>query len=168
MNDVKNMESEKLARWMRIINILLSIFMGLAAVLTLLTLSSFQGIFMAVYLLFFSTMLFLFELRLRMFESAIRDNFGFLYSFWGRAFFLVFMGTLCCALDVILGYIAGAAMFCNTLFNGYVIYTHPNFAKGDTTEHYTTGEQEAANWARNNPERAMSAMSSAQAARTHA
>ena len=148
-------EAEKFARYMRVINILLSIFMGLAAVLTLLTLSSMQGIFMAVYTVFFSFMLFIFELRLGSLESGIRDNFGFLFSFWGRTFFLCFMGTLCCALDTIIGYIAGTLMFANTLFNGYVIYKHPSFGKGDTTEHYTTAEEGAANWARNNPQTAM-------------
>eukprot|EP00937_MAST-01D_sp_MAST-1D-sp2_P005740 g5740.t1 len=117
------MSADKLARNMRMINGLLAVFSGLAAVVAFISISGVESIFMAFYCVFFSVLLLLFELRLSSLDDTIRTNFGFMFSYWGRAFFIVFMGTLCCALDTILGYIAGSLMFINALFNAYVIYT---------------------------------------------
>jgi hypothetical protein len=37
----------------------------------------------------FGTVLLFFELRMSWSEKIFRDNFGFLFSFWGRACFLL-------------------------------------------------------------------------------
>jgi hypothetical protein len=97
--------------------------------------------------------LFFFECRFGFLDKRFRENFGFLYSFWGRATFLVFMASLACALGSVLGYVAGACMFLNAIFNAYAIWLHPELGHGG--ENHTSGEQEAAAWAARNPAQAM-------------
>ena len=42
-----------------------------------------------VFARLFGTVLLFFELRMSWSEKIFRDNFGFLFSFWGRACFLL-------------------------------------------------------------------------------
>ena len=51
--------------------------------------------FLATYIGLFATMLALFETRVRYTAGCIRRNFGFLFTYTGRACFLIFLGAIC-------------------------------------------------------------------------
>ena len=70
----------------------------------------------AIYVFCFGTMLFLFEMHFRRFELFVIMNFGFMCSWRGRAFFLLFCGSLCCGLGII-GLIVAIFSLLNGFFN---------------------------------------------------
>merc|ERR1712224_1083426 len=90
----------------------------------------FTEAFMAVYLITFSLILLLFECRL-FGENMLRENFGFLFSYWGRFGFLCFIATLDFSITdstvAAMAYISGIAMCINAAFNMYIICVHPEF-----------------------------------------
>jgi len=154
----KDMDLNTILRVLRVLNILMSILCGIAAVVCLMLLPGFTKAFMCVYCLLFSAVLLFFELRFMGAEKFIRDNFGFLFSYWGRCGYLTFLGTLCFSLDVGVAYVIGAVMILNAIFNAYLICLHPEFhhagmsGHSDPTTGYTTAEQEAARYAASNPD----------------
>ncbi len=90
-------------------------------------------------------------------------NFGFMYSFLGRSFFIFFAGTMAYALNNWLSWITGSLTLLNGMFNGYVICVHPAFKTGELTAlgdpygGYTGGETEMLDFLKKNPQLAASA-----------
>jgi hypothetical protein len=78
---------------LKAITMLLCILMSATAVIGLMDLSSAGRIFVGVYMLFFSVLLFMFELvQIQPWEwvdHMFQRNFGFLYSAKGKAFFII-------------------------------------------------------------------------------
>eukprot|EP01039_Chlorochromonas_danica_P016020 gene16020-18895_t len=78
-----------------------SSFMAIAAGLSLQSQKNLGLIFFALYVLFFSTMIWCFEFNLQMVASAIAVNFGFMYSLTGRWLFLLFVGFMSFSLSTL-------------------------------------------------------------------
>jgi len=118
------------------------------------------GTLISVYVIFFGLTLFLFECRLKKMEDKIRLNFGFLYSFKGRAGFLFFIGFLDFGLSSTFAFLVGILFCLTSLFNLLIMCTHPEFKSGndDPTKGYSSGNQEAAKYLANNPTLAASAL----------
>lgn len=87
----------------------------------------------------------------------LRRNFGFMFSFVGRALFIIFCATMTFAMNNWLGYVVGSLTFLNGFFNGYVICVHPSFKTGalsaaaDPYGGYTGGEAEMLGYLKANP-----------------
>ncbi|DAZ93532.1 TPA: hypothetical protein N0F65_000148 [Lagenidium giganteum] len=164
INDVNKIELPKLLRYMRIGNVLcslLQILAGFSGIFSFVTLNI-TGALVAVYVIMFGILFLLFECRLSRMETRIRANFGFLYSYKGRACFIFFIGFLDFGMSSALGTVAGILMCVNALINLLVMCRHPEFksnlsAGADPTAGYTTGNQEAANFMQSNPELAAKA-----------
>ena len=119
-----------------------------------------------VYVILFGGLLLLFECRLKTFEKSVRKYFGFMYSYRGRTLFLAFVAVLCFGLSLV-GIVTGVLTMCGALFNGFVIFRHPEFKSGrysymdDPTKGYTHGDREAmsaaSQYMRNNPDTVRSA-----------
>ncbi|TMW69273.1 hypothetical protein Poli38472_001429 [Pythium oligandrum] len=158
INDVNKMELPKLLRYMRISNVLcaiLQIIAGITGITSFITLNI-TGTLVSIYVIMFGVLFMLFECRLSRMETVIRQNFGFLYTYKGRAAFIFFIGFLDFGMDSTLGYLAGAVMCVNALINLLVMCRHPDFknqlsANADPTQGYTTGNQEAASFMQSNP-----------------
>lgn len=158
INDVNKMELPKLLRYMRLGNVLCSIlqiiagFIGITSFITL----NITGTLVSIYVIMFGILFLLFECRLSRMENKIRANFGFLYSYKGRAAFIFFIGFLDFGMSSTLGMLAGILMCLNAFINLLVMCRHPQFksslsANADPTAGYTTGNQEAASFMQNNP-----------------
>uniref|UniRef100_K3WSM4 Golgi apparatus membrane protein TVP15 n=1 Tax=Globisporangium ultimum (strain ATCC 200006 / CBS 805.95 / DAOM BR144) TaxID=431595 RepID=K3WSM4_GLOUD len=165
INDVNKMELPKLLRYMRVGNVLCSIlqiiagFIGITSFITL----NITGTLVSIYVIMFGILFLLFECRLSRMENKIRANFGFLYSYKGRAAFIFFIGFLDFGMSSALGTLAGILMCVNAFINLLVMCRHPEFksslsANADPTAGYTTGSQEAASFMQSNP--AMTAQAS--------
>jgi hypothetical protein len=108
------------------------------------------------------------ECNLSFVAPRIQRNFGFMFSFIGRTLFIIFCGTMACAIGYWLGYIMGTATFLNGLFNGYVILVHPAFRNGELSRGgdpyggYTGGEEEMSDFLKRNPQVAVKTMAFAQ------
>jgi hypothetical protein len=160
---VENTSLPVLLRWMRAINFILAILMILAGFFGLFSFATGDVVdsLVGVYVILFGGLLLLFECRLKTFETSVRKYFGFMYSYRGRTLFLAFVAVLCFGLSVV-GIVAGALTMAGALFNGYVIFRHPEFRSGrysskdDPTKGYTSGDKEALSAAtqymRNNPD----------------
>jgi hypothetical protein len=74
-------------RYLRMSNLANGLLSSTASVLCFMSIPMPTEAFMAVYLICFSAILVLFECRL-FGESMLRENFGFLFSYWGRFGFL--------------------------------------------------------------------------------
>lgn len=144
------MESTKLLRILRVVNIIDGILIGLAGFMAIFNLVTFQPLLtiLGIYTMVFGLMLLCFECRFSSVEEKIRGNFGFLFSFNGRAAFIMFIGFICFSLDK-LGVVVGILTEINGLFNWIVIKLHPDFRSGklsssdDPTALYTHGDVEA-------------------------
>lgn len=118
--------------------------------------------FLAAYLICFGTLLCCFECRIGYFENRVRDSFGFLYSYAGRAVFLLFLSTFCFGLiskQESLGIAVGVITAINALFNFVVIYRHGKLFADPSQEYQGTAEGNAAAFMQNNPQLARSAVS---------
>ncbi|CAH0474555.1 unnamed protein product [Peronospora belbahrii] len=138
VNDVNKMELPKLLRYMRL------------------------GTLVSIYVIMFGILFLLFECRLSRMETAIRSNFGFLYSYKGRAAFIFFIGFLDFGIGSALATLAGFLMCFNAFINLLVMCRHPEFkstlsANADPTAGYTTSNQEAVSFMSKNPELALKA-----------
>ncbi|KAF0745857.1 hypothetical protein AaE_008362 [Aphanomyces astaci] len=150
---------------MRVCNVgcsLLQIIAGITGLISIVTLNITGGL-VSVYVITFGLLFLLFECRLTSMETRIRRNFGFLYSYKGRAGFIFFIGFLDFGMNTTLGTVAGVFMCCNALLNLFIMCQHPEFKSGhisasaDPTTGYTTGNQEAATYLSANPQVAMQA-----------
>ncbi|KAJ0396144.1 hypothetical protein P43SY_006986 [Pythium insidiosum] len=158
INDVNKMELPKVLRYMRISNVLCSILQiiaGITGITSFITLNI-TGTLVSIYVIMFGVLFLLFECRLSRMETMIRQNFGFLYTYKGRAGFIFFIGFLDFGMSSALGTVAGVLMCFNALINLLVMCRHPEFksnlsASADPTAGYTTGNQEAANFMQSNP-----------------
>ncbi|KDO19452.1 hypothetical protein SPRG_15357 [Saprolegnia parasitica CBS 223.65] len=165
VRDIKEMETPRLLRYMRVGNILcaiLQIFAGIGGIASIITFNL-TAVFVSVYIIMFGVLFLLFECRLSRFEKTLRTNFGFLYSYKGRAFFIFFIGFMDFGTDDGLGYIAGIIMCINAFLNFYAMMRHPEFKNGnlssssDPTVGYAAAHKEAQNFISNNPNIAMQA-----------
>lgn len=90
---------------MKIITMVLCVMIFAAAVISLksVSLTSSGQVFVAVYMIFFSALLFTFEAMqsqpIVWLDHMLRRNFGFLYSAIGKSAFIVFIAFLCLGLD---------------------------------------------------------------------
>lgn len=145
-----------------------SSFMAIAAGLSLQSQKNLGLIFFALYVLFFSTMIWCFEFNLQvssqclyteyddycnemsgfpqqqMVASAIAVNFGFMYSLTGRWLFLLFVGFMSFSLST-LGIVAMCFLYAVGLFHGYLMYRFPRFEEYLRKKHYYEGKQAAKN-----------------------
>ncbi|CAI5706713.1 hypothetical protein KXD40_006154 [Peronospora effusa] len=164
VNDVNKMELPKLLRYMRLGNVICSIVQiiaGIVGITSFITLNI-TGTLVSIYVIMFGILFLLFECRLSRMETAIRSNFGFLFSYKGRAAFIFFIGFLDFGIGSALATLAGVLMCFNAFINLMVMCRHPQFksalsANADPTAGYTTSSQEAASFMSKNPELAAKA-----------
>ncbi|KAI9917831.1 hypothetical protein PsorP6_012916 [Peronosclerospora sorghi] len=164
VNDVNKIELPKLLRYMRVGNVICSILQilaGIVGITSFITLNI-TGTLVSIYVIMFGILFLLFECRLSRMETVIRANFGFLYSYKGRASFIFFIGFLDFGIGSALATLAGLLMCVNAFINLLVMCRHPQFkstlsADADPTAGYTTSSQEAANFMSKNPELAAKA-----------
>ncbi|ETV87965.1 hypothetical protein H257_01363 [Aphanomyces astaci] len=165
IRNVDKLETPKLLRYMRVGNMLcciLQVFAGISGLASIVTLNI-TAVFVSLYVIMFGVLFLLFECRLSSLEPKIRANFGFLYSYHGRARFIFFIGFMDFGTGGGLGYLAGMIMCANAFLNFYIMYKHPEFASGnlssssDPTAGYAPASQEATKFLKNNPDIAMQA-----------
>jgi hypothetical protein len=77
----------------RMINLILSVCMILASLLSLLTTDNATTGVLACYVMIFACLLCAFETHLKQITKVIALNFGFLYSAKSRGVFMIFIGT---------------------------------------------------------------------------
>jgi hypothetical protein len=94
--------------------------------------------FLATYIGMFAAMLALFETRVSYTAKCIRRNFGFLFTYTGRACFLIFLGAVCFGMLDEDGHLkapeayttcllVGIATVMNAALNCFIICNHPEF-----------------------------------------
>ena len=147
------------------LNILNGLVLILGAVLVFITSIvqvSFTALTVAAYTCFFGLMMICVELNIANVQPRIQNNFGFLFTFIGRAIFILFAATMAMAMASWITYITGGVTAANALFNMYCMCVHPAFHKGgrfhkhtDPFKSMTTGEEEVAAYLRKNPDLAV-------------
>jgi hypothetical protein len=119
---------------------------------------TFTGLTISIYVIFFGVLMMCVEMKFANLQPRIQRLFGFLFTFFGRAIFVVFAATMVLAIGEWPGYILGGVTFINACFNFYVFYVHPAFKTGKLSTRdnpyatYTGGEGEMANYLRRNPD----------------
>lgn len=121
--------------------------------------------FFAAYCVMFALLLICFECNIATFQTKLRRNFGFLFSFAGRTAFLLFTATISMASGSMMGWLLGVLTVFNAVFNAAVLGTHPAFKKdgqlnwtSDPTIGYTTAGQQGKMFIAANPAMAASAI----------
>lgn len=98
--------------------------------------------FLATYIGLFALVLLFFETRVKYTENFIRKNFGFMFTWTGRAVFLIFIGAICFGMidssketkekdgyAWVVG--VGVGTLVNAIFNCFIICSHPGFQKAN-------------------------------------
>lgn len=131
-------------------------------------LSFFSNLFFFAYCTGFGLLLVAFECNTKYLRGRMKDNFGFLFTFLGRSFFLLFLSSLCFVSDYGLGTIIAALTLVNACFNGFVMVSRREFRAGgelsvwrDPTQRYQSNSETARGFAENNPELARRAAAEA-------
>ena len=84
--------------------------------------------FLAVYILFFSTMICCYEIAWSAISSRIVNNFGFLYNPFGRTIFYILVAIMLFQLSI-MGEIIFAFLLCTMAVHFYVDFRFPKFEK---------------------------------------
>jgi hypothetical protein len=98
------------------------------------------------------------ELNIANLQPLIKEQFGFMFTYRGRALFILFAATMAIARNEVIAFITGGLTAVNAVFNMAVICVHPawkeggKFHKGDVTQPYSTAEDTAVAYVRSNPE----------------
>ena len=108
------------------VNLILSVCMIIASLLSILTTGDITTGVLACYVVVLSCLLCCYETHLKQISKVIALNFGFLYSAKTRCIFMLFIGTIMFSFSLF-GKIVGIAMIINAGFNFYVIVKHPTF-----------------------------------------
>mmetsp|Transcript_1251 Transcript_1251/g.4254 ORF Transcript_1251/g.4254 Transcript_1251/m.4254 type:complete len:247 (-) Transcript_1251:34-774(-) len=133
--------TKEMRRWillLRFLSATIAALLGTLSVLTIMNGPSFEVLVLALYVLFLSACLFLFELQvLHSCTRSIAESIGFLYSTHGRILFLVLLGILAFQLrPQWFGIIVGVFVF---LFSALIIYAsckHKNLLEATRAENY--------------------------------
>lgn len=142
-DSVSRVSMDRLLKVMRALNILNALLLAVACFFSFTILSNITGFFLGTYMGLFAVLLFAFETRLKRWEPFIRKWFGFLYTYMGRAAFLLFLsavnfGVAGTGSDAGVGkavvVIAGVFTVTNAVFNGFVICNHPAFRANKTQQ----------------------------------
>lgn len=110
----------------RVSNLVLSILMFLASLLSLITTQSITTGVLACYVVVLSCLLCCYETHLKQVSKVIALNFGFLFSAKSRCIFMVFIASLLFTFSLF-GKLVGLAMIANAGLNVYVLFKHPTF-----------------------------------------
>jgi len=113
---------------LRFVHICVGIFIAFAGIYAFVQgKSESSTVIAALYTIFLGTILFCSDLRIPKFDDYFRSNFGFLYGFKGKAFFLVFAAVFPLSLGNV-GITAGCCGIFASLFDVYVLFKHPFFS----------------------------------------
>ena len=92
---VKKMPVGVVTMLLRVFNIANAVLLGAACWFAFtITNGSVTRFFLATYIGVFAVLLFVFETRFKYTEAMVRRSFGFMFTFSGRAVFLVFLGAI--------------------------------------------------------------------------
>mmetsp|Transcript_11697 Transcript_11697/g.19138 ORF Transcript_11697/g.19138 Transcript_11697/m.19138 type:complete len:219 (+) Transcript_11697:103-759(+) len=80
----------------------------------------------ALYVITFSFVLLMFELKLESCNRCFLRNMGFMFNWTGRLLFFIFVGTLAFGLGVV-GIVIGAFTMINAAINVTIVCVHPTF-----------------------------------------
>lgn len=150
-------EASSMIRLTNLLNAVLIVFVGIWSTFNLgnIAFGEFTFISISAYLTFFGCLLCCFELRIGFIEENVRKYFGFMFTFIGRAVFLIFLGMFCIGLyganSGVVGIVVGVFTFLNALLNCFVMYRHGEIY-ADPTAKYTTADSAAKNYMKDNPE----------------
>lgn len=122
---IKKADATTLGQLMRVGNGLNAVLLGAVGVTAFMLLSlSVQIVLMALYVISFSFLLFVFECLSRRYLSSFREYFGFMFKWQGRLIFFFFTATLCFGLGTF-GIVAGSVTIANVFFNIFVLVKNP-------------------------------------------
>jgi hypothetical protein len=130
-------------------------------------LPSFDSITLSAYTVLLGLLMMCAECNMAMLQRKLRSNFGFLFTYAGRAAFIFFTATVAVALGGKTNFLmwsVGGATGLNAIFNLIVICKHPSFVSGevdryaDPSASASTAEQAVAAYVRQNPQLAAQAL----------
>ena len=78
----------------------------------------------------FSALLLRYETASGALAEHLRERYGFMYTYAGRAGFLLLCANLTWTLDPPIGWIAATIVNASAILVGYIVYAHPDFTSG--------------------------------------
>jgi hypothetical protein len=125
---VRNANVSTLQRVLRVLTVLVALLLALSGILAFIELSlDVPLVLLALYVIIFSLILLGFELNITRLERSMFRYFGFMFTWFGRTMFLLFVATLAFGLGTV-GQIAGGVTIALLIFTAYVMKTHPTLA----------------------------------------
>jgi hypothetical protein len=129
--DITEEELEAMKKWSKILRIMMLIVATLMMITSYYNLSGSNSLstnFLAVYVLFFSTLICCYEVAFQSISRMIVQNFGFMYNPIGRTIFLVLVAIMLFQLST-MGKVIFAFLLLSMLVQIYVDVKHKNFEK---------------------------------------
>jgi hypothetical protein len=130
-------ELAELKKWSYILRIGFGICASLMIIAGLFTLSSasLSEVFIALYVIFFGSLICCYEIAFAGMSKTIAQNFGFMYTKLGRALFLLFIAFLCYGLGLF-GIIVMCLLVVGMGVNIYVMYLCPKYSEWVRIQHF--------------------------------
>lgn len=140
-------ETSTVIRLMRVLNVINGIALIICGVVMLMAVATCSGnnqcngpatAIISFYLVLFGFMLFAYEARVGVvYERFFRKYFGFMFGYWGRFFFVLFLASLTLGIvntNFALWYVpllVGIFTAVNAMLNCFIIRSHPGFQSGE-------------------------------------
>ena len=169
LNSVKSMDINRALsqiRWVNLFIALACLVLKVIGLLSLLTSFNIFRLLVGGFSILFLGILLLYELQMKKLSKKLRVQYGFLYTYIGRALYVMLyvllqmvtpsVGTVCLSSGDLWGFIGGIALFVigvyellhsfKSRYNLLIFFFHPAFRQGnrkitdDPTVSYTSGE----------------------------
>ncbi|ETV88058.1 hypothetical protein H257_01425 [Aphanomyces astaci] len=146
LDSINKTDIVRINGYLRFANIGVGFIFGLMGLVGIFSVSGYESFLVQLYVIVLSGLLVLFEFREKFpkLESKTKENFGFMFTGFGRSVYILLIALLSFTQGTF-GIIMGIAFFFLSAFNFFIMWNHPQYhsvMRGPST---TTASPDAAN-----------------------
>ncbi|KAF0687974.1 Aste57867_20355 [Aphanomyces stellatus] len=114
--------------YLRVANIAVGVVFGLMGLVGIFSVNSYENFLVQTYVIVLSGLLVLFEFREKFpkLEHKTKENFGFMFTGFGRSVYILLIALLSFTQGTF-GIIMGVAFFFLSAFNFFIMWSHPGY-----------------------------------------
>ncbi|OQS00335.1 hypothetical protein THRCLA_06012 [Thraustotheca clavata] len=130
--------------YLRVANIFTGVVFGIMGIFDLFSVDSYKSFLVSIYVIVLSALLVLFEFREKFpkLEAKTKENFGFMFTGFGRSVYILIIAFLSFSQGTF-GIIMGVGFLLLSAFNFFIMWNHPGYhqvMRGQTTTYAPTAE----------------------------
>ncbi|EQC41101.1 hypothetical protein SDRG_02150 [Saprolegnia diclina VS20] len=141
---VNSTDIHRINGYLRVANIFSGVVFGIMGIFDLFSIDSYKSFLVAVYVIVLSSLLVLFEFREKFpkLEAKTKENFGFMFTGFGRSVYIMIIAFLSFSQGT-LGIVMGVGFLLLSAFNFFIMWNHPGYHQVMRAPNNTTYEKTA-------------------------